>query len=71
MDGAEFLTRREAARRLGLSPHALTRRTKRGELPVYRDPADYRRLLIRVDDLEAFARPRPATPAKEVPMPAG
>ncbi len=55
----EFLTRREAARRLGCSPHTLTRRTQRGELPAYLDPADRRRLLIRADDLEAFARPRP------------
>ena len=55
----EFLTCREAARRLGVSGHLLTRRTRRGELPVYRDPVDHRRHLIRRADLEAFARPRP------------
>jgi hypothetical protein len=50
----------EASRRFGVSLEVLRRRVQRGDLPLYRDPLDDRRKLLKVADLEAMRQPQPA-----------
>ena len=68
--GDEFVRFGEARRRLGVSDVTLRQRVRRGELRVFRDPRDHRRRLVRVDDLAAFARPRPIAPREGNAVPA-
>lgn len=55
----DFVSVREAARRLGCSPPTVDRLIAAGELPAFRPPTDLRRRLVRVADLEPLKLPRP------------
>ena len=56
----QFIGSNEAARRLGVAPLTLRQRIRRGEVPVFEDPLDARRRLIRTADLEPLKHIRPA-----------
>jgi hypothetical protein len=56
----EFIGSNEAARRLGVAPLTLRQRIRGGEVPLFEDPLDARRKLIRRSDLDALRHPRPA-----------
>ncbi len=60
MDDQEFVGSNEAAKRLGVAPLTLRQRIRRGELPIFLDPLDSRRRLVRTADLEALRTIRPA-----------
>ena len=62
MDREEFIGSRRAAALLGVAPMTLRRRIRRGEVPVFEDPLDARRRLIRMADLEPLRTIRPAQP---------
>lgn len=55
----DYLPLNEAARRLGISEFTMRRRIAEGELPVWTDPLDRRRRLLRRRDLDRYAKPRP------------
>lgn len=59
MEAEEFITSHEAAKRLGVAPLTLRQRVRRGELPVFLDPLDSRRRLVRATDLESLRTIRP------------
>jgi len=56
----EFVGSNQAARILGVAPLTLRQRVRKGEVPVFEDPLDARRRLIRTSDLEPLRRIRPA-----------
>ncbi len=58
----EYLPMREAARRVGISEPTFRRRVQKGLLPVYRDPCDWRRKLVREDEVDALFAVRPVEP---------
>lgn len=60
METSDLVGTLEAAQRYGTTPQTLRRRVLRGQLQTFVDPLDERRRLIRVADLEAMRRPRPA-----------
>jgi hypothetical protein len=60
MSEEEFIGSNEAARRLGVAPLTLRQRIRRGEVPVFEDPLDARRRLIRTADLKPLRTIRPA-----------
>jgi hypothetical protein len=60
MEQQEFIGSKEAARRLGVAPLTLRQRIRRGEVPIFEDPLDARRRLVRMADLEALKQIRPA-----------
>ena len=55
----DYVSIKEAARKLGCSPPTVDRLVESGELVAFRPPTDLRRRLVRVADLEAVKRPRP------------
>jgi hypothetical protein len=56
----EYITMTEASRRSGMSPPAITRRVRSGELPTYRDARDTRVRLVKVSDLDRLlSGPKP------------
>jgi excisionase family DNA binding protein len=80
VDGEEYLTVQEAARRLGVKVETLYAYVSRGRLRSYRQGIKRRRLYRRVEverllelapaEAEALARPRSAgtRPAPEIPL---
>jgi len=58
-----FVTMSEASRRVGSSRNSIRRRVNRGEIPVFADPLDDRRRLVRVADVDRLREPRPIRPA--------
>ncbi len=61
-----FITTTEAARVAGISPPAMTRRLKAGELTWYRDSSDHRVRLIRTDELQQYLKVTPSNGREEV-----
>ncbi len=55
----DYVSIKEAARKLGCSPPTVDRLIAAGELVAFRPPTDLRRRLVRVGDLEALKLPRP------------
>jgi len=56
-DLAQYVGKEEAAVRAGLTSRALTRRLSAGEVRLFRDPRDRRRVLIPVEDLDRLSVP--------------
>ncbi len=56
---AQFVGKEEAAVRAGLTARALTRRLSAGEVRLFRDPRDRRRVLIPVEDIDRLSAPTP------------
>ncbi len=54
-----FVTLGQAASSLGISDFALRDRLARGELVAYENPLDRRSRLLRLEDLQEYATPRP------------
>jgi hypothetical protein len=63
----QYLTATAAARLAGLSPPAMSRRLKAGELTWYRDPSDHRMRLIDADELQQYLKVTPNTEREGVP----
>jgi len=63
---SELIGHRTAARRYGVSVPTIRRRVQRGQLQMFINPMDDRMKLIRVRDLEALMRLRPAATQKAV-----
>jgi len=59
MNGAEFLTVGEAARRASVSRPTLRRMIARGDLPAFVAPTDRRLRLVKAEDIDALRAPRP------------
>lgn len=55
----DFVSIEEAAQRTGLTPRALKRRRDEGHLTFYQSPADRRRRLIDMRELDDVVRPFP------------
>lgn len=60
MESEKYVSSLDAARQLGVAPLTLRQRIRRGEVPVFEDPLDARRRLIRSSDMEVLRQPRPA-----------
>ena len=60
-----FVTLAEAAGRLGISGRSLRRRILAGELTAWTCPRDRRTKLVKADDVERLATPRPIAPAQQ------
>jgi hypothetical protein len=60
METSDMIGSVEACRRVGVTAPTLRKRIRRGDLPVYLDPFDDRRRLIRLSDLESLRKPIPA-----------
>ena len=58
-DEPRFLTLSEACQAIGLSRPTLRSRINAGELVVYDDPLDRRRVLVTARDLKTLSEPRP------------
>ncbi len=56
---AQYVGKAEAAERAGLTARALTRRLSAGEVRLFRDPRDRRRVLIPVEDIDRLSAPTP------------
>jgi len=59
MNGTDFVTVTEAARRVAISRPTLRRLIARGELEAFVTPTDRRLVLVRSGDLDALREPRP------------
>ena len=55
----EFIGFRAAAQRLGVSRPTIRELVRRDQMPVYADPLDGRRKLLRLEDLDRLRHPRP------------
>lgn len=62
---AEFVPLTEAARRLRVSDPAMRRRVRDAGVTLWSDPADFRRRMIRIADLDRLAMPRPIAGSEE------
>jgi hypothetical protein len=60
-DITEFVAVHDIGERLNLHPNALRRRLKVAQIPVFRDPFDHRRRLVRVEDAAELMRPQPTS----------
>jgi len=60
VESEKYVSSLDAARQLGVAPLTLRQRIRRGEVPVFEDPLDARRRLIRSSDMEVLRQPRPA-----------
>lgn len=54
MKRAGYVTVAEAAERVGVSEPTMRRRIRNGAIPAYRDPADHRRRLVKVREVDAY-----------------
>jgi excisionase family DNA binding protein len=54
-----YLTLRQAQERLGVSKTKAWQLARDGLLPIHTDPRDGRVKLVRAEDVERFAQPRP------------
>ncbi len=59
MEATEFVPLTEAAETQMVHEATLRRRFRLAGLPLYRDPSDHRRRLVRRTDLDELATPRP------------
>lgn len=59
MDATEFVPLDRAAQDENVHEATLRRRFRIAGLPLYRDPSDHRRRLVRRSDLAELATPRP------------
>jgi hypothetical protein len=64
VDG-DFLTLFEVHQRTGLSPSTVTRRVRRGAVPIFLDRLDARKRLVRADDLDLLVEPWPISQTAE------
>ncbi len=58
-DDVEYLTMSEAARLIGRSRISLRRSVDREAIPVFEDPLDSRKRLVRAVDVDRLRQPRP------------
>jgi excisionase family DNA binding protein len=61
-----YLTLAEARTRLGVAKATITRMVQDGRLPTFDHPRDRRVSLVKIEDVERLAQPRPRT-AQEAP----
>jgi len=57
--GGNYLSLKEVGEYLGISRVKLWRLVKGGTLPVYSDPLDTRKKLVRKEDVEKLKQPHP------------
>lgn len=55
----ELLPVTDAARRFGVSEPTFRRRVRDGNLPLFADPRDRRRKLVRIADVDRLGSPEP------------
>ncbi len=61
----EYMTLQEAREFLGISRPTMWRVLKDGDLPVYADPLDKRKKLVKREDVERLKQPRKVEPLKK------
>jgi hypothetical protein len=61
----EFIELPQVAARIGCNPVTVRRRLRRQGIPLWLDPADHRRRLVRREDLDGLLQPRPAQSRSE------
>jgi len=59
-----YLSQRAAAVRFCIAPYRLRAHVREGRLQAYRDPANDRVMLLKIDDLRELVQPRPVAPEK-------
>ncbi len=68
MDGLEFLPFDRVAQESGVTPWTLRRRLRQAGLPLWSDPTDRRRRLIRLADVDALTTPQRIGAKEREPM---
>lgn len=59
VQGAEFVALSEVASKRGMPAKTLLRRVRRYGIPLFTDPMDLRRVLLRTEDVASIFEPKP------------